>query len=119
MQGIRYTLVAVAALGFAMSGPVAAQDKAKERAPVTRVLLENDKVRVVESTFRPGDVSRSDRKGRVAYYVKGGTTERTTKDGKKTVAERKTGTAVWLEADSDAVKNIGKANYVVVTTTLK
>ncbi len=33
--------------------------------------------------------------------------ERTSKDGKKTVYERKDGTSVWLEADSDVVKNIG------------
>ncbi len=51
--------------------------------------------------------------------MKGGKLERTSKDGKKTVVERKTGTSVWLEADSDAVKNIGKTTFVVVTVQLK
>ena len=45
--------------------------------------------------------------------------ERTTKDGKKTVYERKAGTSVWLEADSDVVKNIGKTTFVVVSVTPK
>jgi len=119
MQAIRFVLIAFAALGIATAGSVHAQDKAKERAPVTKVLLENDKVRVAESTFRPGDVSRADRKARATYVVKGGTIERTSKDGKKTVAERKAGTSAWLEADSDAVKNIGKTTFVVVTIRLK
>jgi hypothetical protein len=44
-----------------------------------------------------------------------GTLERTSKDGKKTVYERKAGNSVWLEADSDVVKNIGKTTFVVVS----
>jgi hypothetical protein len=119
MQAIRFTVIAFAALGIATAGLVHAQDKAKERAPVTKVLLENDKVRVAESTFEPGDVSRADRRARANYVVKGGTLERTSKDGKKTVVEREAGTSVWLEADSDVVKNIGKTTFVVVTFQLK
>ena len=83
------------------------------------MLLDNDKVRVAEATFKPGDVSRADRKARANYIVKGGTLERTSKDGKKTVVERKAGTAIWLEADSDVVKNIGKSTFVVLSVQLK
>jgi hypothetical protein len=115
MQAIRFTVIAFAVLGIATAGSVYAQDKAKERAPVSKVLLDNNKVRVTETTFKPGDVSRADRKTRANYIVKGGMLERTSKDGKKTVYERKAGTAVWLEADSDVVKNIGKTTFVVVT----
>jgi hypothetical protein len=113
----------IVAIGLAFAGPGYAQDKAKEKAkesaPVTKVLLDNNKVRVTESTFKPGDVSRSDRKARTNYIVKGGTLERTSKDGKKTSYERKAGTAIWMEADSDAVKNVGKTTFVVVSVTQK
>ena len=119
MQVIRFTAIAIAALGIAAAGSVHAQDKAKERAPSVKVLLDNDKVRVAESTFKPGDVSRADRKARANYIVKSGTLERTSKDGKKTVVERKAGTAIWLEADSDVVKNIGKSTFVVLSVQLK
>jgi len=123
MQGIRLLAAFALAAGVIAMAPVQAQDKAKdkgkERAPITKVLLENDKVRVAQSTFRPGDVSRADRRARVNYVVKGGKLERTSNDGKKTVVERKTGTSVWLEADSDAVKNIGKTTFVVVSIQLK
>src|SRR5512139_1342611 len=93
----------IVAAGLALAGAVQAQDqgKAKESAPVTKVLLDNDKVRVTQSTFKPGDVSRAERKTRTNYIVQGGTLERTTKDGKKTVYERKKGTAHYLAADND------------------
>lgn len=116
-------LSAVAVASCIAASPLYAQDKdkgkAKERAPVSKVLLENDKVRIVETTFKPGDVSRADRRPRANYIVKSGTLERTSKDGKKTVVERKAGTGIWLEADSDAVKNIGKTTFVVVTVRFK
>ena len=119
MQVSRSVVIAIAALGITAIGSVYAQDKAKERAPVVKVLLENDKVRVTEFTFKPGDVSRADRKARANYIIKGGKLERTSKDGKKTLVERKAGTAVWVEADSDVVKNIGKTTFVGVSIQLK
>ena len=110
----------VVAFGLAITGQSHAQDKkAKEPAPVTRVLLENDRVRVTETTFKPGDVSRVERKARTNYILTDGKLERTTKDGKKTVYERKKGTALWLEADNDVVKNIGSTTYIVIGVTAK
>ena len=129
MPAVRILSAIAISIGLAAAIPIHAQDKAKakpeakveakESAPVTKVLLENDKVRVAESTFKPGDVSRADRKARANYIISGGTLERTSKDGKKTVVERKAGTAVWLEADSDVVKNIGKTTFVVVSVQVK
>jgi quercetin dioxygenase-like cupin family protein len=120
----------VIAIGLAAL-PAYAQDKAKaapkaeakadakEIAVETKVLLENDKVRVTQSTFKPGAVSRNDRKARVNYVVTDGKLQRTSKDGKTTTYERKAGTAVWLEADSDVVKNVGNKDYVVVGVVYK
>jgi hypothetical protein len=83
------------------------------------VLLDNDKVRITETTFKPGELSATDRKARASYVVKGGTIERAGKAGKTTRVERKTGSAFWQEADSDVVKNVGNDAYVVVTITPK
>ena len=47
MQVVRIAAIAIAALGIATTGLVQAQGKAKEREPVIKVLLENDKVRYV------------------------------------------------------------------------
>src|SRR4051812_25850628 len=116
----RIVSAVVVALSLA-AAPAFSQEKAKakESAPVVKVLLDNAKVRVTETTFKPGDVSRADRKARTNYAVTDGKLERTTKDGKKSTYERKKGTATWMEADSDVVKNIGKTTYVVVGVTAK
>ena len=119
MQASRFAVIAIAALGIATTGFVHAQDKAKERAPVVKVLLENDKVRVTEATVRPGDVSRGPRAARTNYFIKGGSFERTLSDGKKTRYERKTGTAVWLAPDSDVVMNVGKTTIKLISVVQK
>jgi mannose-6-phosphate isomerase class I len=123
MNAARIFSAAVIAIGLA-AWPVQAQDKAKaepkakveakEIAAETKVLLENDKVRVTESTFKPGAVSRTDRKARVNYFITDGKLQRTNKEGKTTAYERKKGTAMWLEADSDVVKNVGNTTFIVV-----
>lgn len=119
MQVSRIAVVAIAALGIFTAGLVPAQEKAKERAPVIKVLLENDKVRVTQSTFKPGDVSTAKRVARVNYIIKGGTFERTSPEGKKSRYERKAGTAVWLDGDSDTVVNVGKTTIVLVSVANK
>jgi hypothetical protein len=122
MQASRFSVgavIAIAALGLTSAGLVQSQDKAKERASTVKVLLDNDKVRVTESTFKPGDVSRNQRQARTNYFVKGGTLERTSPDGKKTRNERKAGTAVWLEPDSDVVTNVGKTTVTLISVVKK
>ena len=120
MHAIRMFSAIVIAAGLGAAVPLYAQDKAKAKADPkeiaveTKVLLENDKVRVTHSTFKPGAVSRTDRKARTNYFVTDGKLQRTNKEGKTTTYERKAGTALWLEADSDVVKNIGNTTFVVV-----
>jgi hypothetical protein len=113
---------------FILTGAIAnfamAQDKAKAKSselpPITKVVLENDKVRVLESTFKPGDVSPNRvRNPRVSYVAKGGTLERTYPDGRKTIVDRKTGSAEWNERDTYSVKNIGKTTVVLIGTEVK
>ena len=108
---------------FSISGITLAQDKAKDAkaAPAaekgkatTRVLLENEKVKMTHSTFLPGDVSTGDRKPRLAYYVTDSEMQRVSKDGKKTIIKRVAGTAAWFEADSDVVTNVGKTKVVLI-----
>lgn len=123
MHTVRVFAAFIVASGLALTGPLHAQEKAKEkgqeRAPVTKVLLENPKVRVTQSTFKPGDVSRTNRGPRVNHVLVGGTLERTTKDGKKETYTLKKGETLWREADSDVVKNVGKTNFTVYGVTLK
>lgn len=104
-----------------------AQDKAKDAKAekgkvVTKVLVEDDRVRVTESTFKPGDVGQNTVRGfRVTRALKGGTLERTWADGKKEKVEWKTGDVRAQGPDKQALvnKNIGKTEIVLYTVNVK
>lgn len=122
---------AVMLAGTAAS-PAVAQDKSKDAKaapaakavkgkPTVKVVLESDKVRVTEATYKPGDESDSiARPHRVVRLLKGGTLQRTYPDGKVEKYERKTGEV--REAGPDApykVKNVGKSDVVFYTVSFK
>ena len=123
----------VPAFMLVAANPAMAQDKAKDAkaAPaakaekgkaVIKVLAENDKVRVTETTYKPGDAGPSIVRGfRVVRWLQGGTLERNYADGKKEKIERKTGEVRVAGPDKDAyfVKNIGKTTIVTYAVIIK
>ena len=128
----KLALMAMAAiLMFAFTtGAVMAQEKAKaEKAkaapaqvakkewpkpgPNAKVLVENDKIRVSEITYKPGEKSEMRKRGgtRVVYVLEGGPTKIYYPDGKTEKGERKKGTATYLtEEKTTSTENVGKTN---------
>lgn len=90
----------------------------KGASSITKRYVDNDKVRVYDFAFEPGDVSTSRaRPNRVIRYLSGGTFQRTYPDGKTDTIIRKAGEVAYAEAKTYEVKNIGKTKitgYVVV-----
>jgi len=129
--------VSVVVPAFMLAGisasPAMAQDKAKDAkaAPaakaekgkaVQKVLHEDDKVRVTETAFKPGDVGPNVVRGfRVARLLKGGTLLRTWADGKTDKRELKTGQVLVAGPDTQAYfhKNIGETDVVFYTVNIK
>lgn len=117
-------LIPAFGLAMAAAAPVFAQDKAKEMKPaaekpkkgqpVTKVLIDNERIRVVETSLKPGDESASvARPYRIVRVLKGGSLQRTYDDGKVEKFERKAGFV--REAGPDApykLKNVGKTEVV-------
>ena len=112
--------------------PAMAQEKAKEAKtekaakaekgkPTTKVLLENDKVRVTETRFKPGDESASiTRLPRVTRALKGGTLTRVYPDGKTDKSEYKTGEVKYFAASPEyKVKNAGKTEIILYSVNMK
>jgi len=121
---------------FVMAGitasPAIAQDKMKDAkaAPAAKagkgmakltVLAENDKARVFEVQYKPGEENKAvpSSSFRVVRALKGGTLMRTYADGKTQKVEWKTGEVRFVEPDKSAytAKNVGKTDirlYVVV-----
>ena len=106
----------------AKAAPAAKAEKGKS---TLKVHFENDKVRVFERTYKPGDVNEEVPSGnyRVNRTIKGGTLERTYTDGKKEKIEVKEGMVRYLEPSKGGakytVKNIGKTEIVSFVVVLK
>jgi hypothetical protein len=100
-----------------------AQEKATE-APLKderKVLIEDDKVIVIEHNFKPGAESENKmRPYRVIRALKGGTLQRIYPDGKKQTTQWKTG-EVKILAPSQAyiVKNVGDTDVLLYEVLLK
>ena len=117
LMGLAVSAFMLAALA---TQPVMAQDKAKaakaEKGKATqKVLLENEKVRVVETRFKPGDEGANvARPFRVTRALKGGTIQRTYADGKTDKIQWKTGEVRGVGPDPVFTpKNIGKTEIVL------
>ena len=127
--------MAVAALGAYT--PAIAQDKGKDTkaAPaakaeksksVAKILIDNDRVRVIERTYKPGDVNEEAPTSdyRINRTIQGGTLERTYANGKKEKLELKAGTTRYIEPAKSAgekytVQNIGSTEVVSFVVVLK
>jgi hypothetical protein len=115
----------VLAMVLALAGaPALAQDKkAEKKGPIRaqKILLDNDRVRVTESVFKPGDENPMEARGyRIGRVLKGNTTvERRHANGKVEKVEWKEGQVYEAGPDNASAKNVGKGEVVLYTVTLK
>lgn len=117
-------LFAAFILAGAIAMPAMAQDKkVDKKAPVRaqKVMVDNDRVRVSESVFKPGEENPMAERGyRVTRVLKGSTSVvRTHSNGKTENIEWKEGGVYVSPADNASTKNIGKSEVVIYTVVLK
>jgi quercetin dioxygenase-like cupin family protein len=110
--------IAMLAALLLTASPALAQDKAKAAKAAERsqkVLIDNDKVRVTETTFKPGEISPSiERPYRITRVIKGGKTVRTYADGKSVEREFKTGEVFAAGPDKPySAKSTSKTDIVL------
>jgi hypothetical protein len=121
--GLAGLLVPVFLLSGAVENSAMAQEKAEAKAqkvagaPAIKEVAKNEKVRVYEAIFKPGDEAPSvERPFRVVRALTGGTLELTYPDGKKETSQYKNGEVKLRDRDTYGVKNIGTTTvhlYVV------
>ena len=114
----------LAALALAFSGAAVAQDKKMDKGaakPVIKVVAENAKVIVTETTYAPGAESSTSRaETRIVRALTGGTLERTYADGKKEKVIYKTGQVRINEpGPAYTAKNVGKTTIKLYVVRLK
>ena len=86
-----------------------------------RLLLENERVRVVEYSIRPGERDQAHtHPARVSYVVSGGTLRVTTSDGRSMLFEEKAGDTTWSEpTPRHFVENTGQTPVKIILVEVK
>jgi len=99
----------------------AADDIVKVAPDHCKVVLDNDKVRVIEYTAKPGDkVGMHWHPAHVVYIISGGgKTKFTLENGKTEEREMKAGDSVWVDEVTHATENMGKEETRVLIVEMK
>lgn len=97
-----------------------AQDAAKVAPDIVKVLLDNDKVRVLEFMVKPGEsTGMHSHPNYVIYFLADGKMQTTLPDGKSSEMDVKAGDVRWSEAVTHNNKNIGKTESHAIVVELK
>ena len=97
-----------------------AQDMAKVAPNTTKVLLENDRVRVLEVRQKPGEKgAMHSHPASLICPLNTSKAKFTSPEGKTTESELKAGAVTWREAETHAVENVGTTDSHVLVIELK
>ena len=89
-------------------------------APDVKVLLENDRVRVLESTLKPGEVEgMHTHPAYVAYFLTPTTVKITTPDGNSSVKKPPAGKVLYGDSAEHQIENAGDTLQRVLVIELK
>lgn len=110
------TLV-LASFGACASGTGGAPDSAAQR----QVTLDNDAVRVVESTYPVGAVTpmHSHPFPHVLYVIAGGTLQATGADGATETRDLKPGDTLWRNPGTHSTRNVGSTTVRILEVEIK
>ena len=104
-------------LGY--SGP-AAQDVAAVNPKTIKVKLENDRVRVLEATLKPGDKEQThSHPASIIYVVSGGTVRNHASDGSTKETTYVAGDTIYREPLTHWAENIGTTTIHLMVYELK
>ena len=97
-----------------------AQDVSKVSPKNYKVILDNDKVLVLDNVSNPGDkTAMHSHPDYLIYVFEGGTVKSTTQDGKTETVVFKKGQTLWRNAIIHATENVGKTKIHLLLVELK
>lgn len=99
--------------------PLSAQDPLVVGPDIYRVVLENERVRVLEARFKPGaKIAVHTHPDHVAVVTSAGRLAITNAEGTQ-VHDAKVGDTFYIPAESHSAENVGTTEFVCVVTELK
>ncbi|HYQ48543.1 MAG TPA: hypothetical protein VEP69_05720 [Thermodesulfovibrionales bacterium] len=117
--GTMSVLLAVLALGLGTNIAIA-EDLAKVMPDDVKVIVDNDRVRVLDVLHIPGAKEpMHSHPAYVAVYLSSTRVKVTTPDGKSVEKERKAGEVSWSEGVTHTVENVGSSDQHVIVIELK
>jgi quercetin dioxygenase-like cupin family protein len=119
MKMLSQTLLALVVSGWFIQTALG-QDPVKVSPDHYKVILNNDKVRVLDVRLKPGAKSpMHSHPNYVVYSFTNSTVTFTSKDGKTAEFKSKAGECTWRNAESHAVENTGKTEVHVLNIEMK
>jgi beta-alanine degradation protein BauB len=98
----------------------AAQDPLKVAPDMYKLLLENDRVRVMEVVFKPGSkIAKHSHPDHFVYVAEAGKLTLHKGEGAKSDADLKIGDVMWIPAETHWAENIGTTQVRLIVTELK
>jgi quercetin dioxygenase-like cupin family protein len=120
MKAIRMGMVAAAIAAAAGTAWAASSDPLEVGAHVYKKRFENERVRVMEVAFKPGDkIDMHSHPDHVNYLISGGTLRLSYPDGTSKEIAAPTGEVIWIPAESHAAENVGDTEVRILVTELK
>ena len=122
MRSLLYFVAFVLLMGFfvTFSTQTAMAVDVVTVAPDVKVLLENDRVRVLESKLKPGEVEGMHTHPEyIAYFLTPTTVEITTPDGKSVVKKPPAGKVLYGTGAEHRIKNVGDTLQRVLVIEIK
>ena len=96
------------------------QDVAKVGPKIYKQLLDNEKIRVMEITFAPGDsIGVHSHPDHFIYILSDGTLRVNVAGGETQIADVKKGNYLWGKAESHSAKNIGNTELKAIIVEIK
>ena len=119
MKHARLLAGVVIGLGFGV-GPVLAQDAVKVAPNVYKVILENERVRVLSVTLQPGEKApMHSHPPNIVYPLNAATVRFLLPDGTKVDADIKADEVSWHEGEIHATENVGTTELRALVVELK
>ena len=113
-------LAGLAVLVLVGYSAVAAQDPAVVNAKTIKVKLDNDRVRVLEATLKPGDKEQlHSHPASLIYVVSGGTTRNHASDGTTKDTTYVAGETIYREPLTHWAENVGTTTVHLMVIELK
>ncbi len=95
-------------------------DALKAAPNVSKLIMENDRVRVFDARFKPGvKAAMHSHPDHVLYIFNDGKMKITPSNGKPQTMDLKTGQVIWMDATSHEAENLGKTDVHMLVVELK